>query len=71
MSPQYEKEEQMGDWVASRCQSRIEDHQEEMPEDVARWLEGGGTPVSKTSKPPREVLGWLIKTIEDPAWPVP
>ncbi|UCE58767.1 MAG: hypothetical protein JSU63_15140 [Phycisphaerales bacterium] len=69
MSPQYEKEEQIGDWVTARCRSRDEDHGKEMPSAVSEWLAGNGNPVTKTSRPTSEVLGWLVKTIEDPAWP--
>jgi hypothetical protein len=58
----------VGDWVTTRCQRH---RAGTVTQRVMAWLATGGPnggPVDATSKPSPEVLGWIVKTIEDPDW---
>jgi len=61
----------MGDWVTARCRKRVKETGKPMPPDVANWLDtGGNSPADENTEPPPRVLGWLIKTIDEPIWAV-
>ena len=61
----------LGNWVAARCKKRVKDTGRQMPPYVVDWLEtGGNSPADENTEPPPNVLGWLVKTIDRPAWDV-
>ena len=61
----------MGNWVTARCKKRVKDTGKPMPPYVVHWLEtGGNSPPDESTEPPPRVLGWLVKTIDRPAWDV-
>ncbi|MGD8451549.1 MAG: hypothetical protein PVJ57_06995 [Phycisphaerae bacterium] len=65
----YSYETRMGEWVAARCRKRAEEHGKAMPDRVKEWLDtGGNSPVNQDTPPPPDILGWVIKSIEDPDW---
>ena len=55
----------MGSWVAARCRKRS-NHGIKMPKKVRDWLDLITNPHEEDHEANDEVLGWLIKTIEDP-----
>lgn len=67
----YEKfDKLMGDWVTARCRKRTVEHGKPMDKNVWEWLKGlEWNPSAKDAEAPAEVLGWVVKTIEDPDWP--
>jgi hypothetical protein len=62
--------ERMGEWVAARCQKRLERWPEEgMPDYVKHWLDHGGySPAGPDTNPTVRVAGWLNQTTTDPEW---
>ena len=67
---EFTYEIRMGEWVASRCRKRAEDHGIPMPAEVKDWLDNGGnSPANENTPPTALVMGWVVKTIEDPDWP--
>ncbi|MGD2110311.1 MAG: hypothetical protein PVI86_13100 [Phycisphaerae bacterium] len=65
----YEYEDRLGTWVAQRCRKRY-DLKGMMPEEIITWLlTGGNSPPNGDTEATANVVGWLIKTIEDPDWP--
>ncbi|MHC4414213.1 MAG: hypothetical protein ACYS0G_02895 [Planctomycetota bacterium] len=65
-------EDIMGAWVRGRCMLR-ESFGHSMPKEIKDWLEtvAGKPPVSNVNpleSANSDVLGWLLKTIEDPDW---
>jgi len=60
----------MGEWVVARCQKRAEEHEKPMPQEVKNWLDdAGNSEPDRDTAAPAKVLYWLVKTIDDPAWP--
>ena len=71
-SETYDYEYRMGKWVEARCRLRAEKYKYQMPAEVRDWLDNGGnSPADENTPPTAEVKEWLIKTIDDPAWPEP
>ena len=65
----YGYEKRLGEWVTARCRKRAEVHGKPMPVEVKHWLDhGGNSPVTKDTKATETVLGWVVKTLEDPDW---
>ena len=65
----YQHEEAMGKWVADRCRKRAKKYDKPMDPKVVEWLEtGGNSPPTEDTPPSSIALGWVIKTIENPAW---
>ncbi len=62
----HDYEGRMGSWVAARCRKRYSDRGKDVPEKVRDWLELITNPHERDHEANDEVLGWLIKTIEDP-----
>ena len=67
---EYDYEVRMGMWVTARCVARAAVFGKPMPDYVKVWLDtGGNSPPDGTTEAPPNVMGWLVKTIEDPDWP--
>ncbi len=62
----HDYEGRMGSWVAARCRKRYSDRGKDVPKKVRDWLELITNPHERDHEANDEVLGWLIKTIEDP-----
>lgn len=65
----YECENLLGKWVTARLKKRYDLGHKPMPDAVCTWVKTAGkSPADENSEAPSEVLGWVIKTIEDPDW---
>jgi hypothetical protein len=61
--------EQIGEWVAARCTKRVQRTGKDVPQEVIDWLDRiEWNPSPEDTDPTYEVLGWAIKTINDPDW---
>jgi len=66
--PDYEQ--LMGKWVTARCHKRVAEHGKPMPQEVRDWLKTiKWNPEAKNTQAPRNVVAWLLNTIDDPDWP--
>ena len=67
----YECEDLLGKWVTARLIKRHLKHGPP-PDAVCTWVTtAGNSPADENSEATPEVLGYVIKTIEDPDWPDP
>ncbi len=65
--PDYEQ--LIGKWVTARCHKRVAAHGKSMPKPIRDWLDTlAWNPGAGDAQAPAEALGWLVKTIDDPAW---
>ena len=66
----YECEDLLGQWVTARLKKRHDLGHGAPPDAVCVWVKTAGkSPADGDSEATSEVLGWVIKTIEDPDWP--
>ena len=60
----------VGDWVTARCRKRVRNPEKPTPDYVKLWLKTiDWNPHAEDTEAPAPVLGWVVKTIEDPDWP--
>ena len=65
----YACEELLGQWVAARLKKRYDLGHGAPPDAVCTWVRtAGNSAADQNCEAPALVLGWLIKSIEDPDW---